>query len=742
MITGKGTAKNQASYAVHKRYQLNNRPSNLSGNQAYCSLTFFDEPGRESIEVLSFQGTNHSLCQHYQFIVEVTQSSNSLTHLHLGKRISLNINLNLDHVRDSNRNRNRNRNRNKTFRIDGYLTTVSNNTVVMESPLYLLMLHRRCKVYRNLTIPELIAAILTQVGWSRENYELHLLSNFNYPIIPTLTQYNMTDLDFLEKNLSCWGFIYYFRQDYDDDFCKLIITDELIPYNQHTRIRYCSSTAMIADEGRSDSDRGSSDNDGAAYCLQTELIVCAENVVINNYDYQQPKQNLQLESKNASGFPGHGVQYCYGEPYTTIQQGLHLLNIRQQALDCQRYRLSVKTNAAKYQPGDVITIQGLAAYSRNKNNIFRIIAIKHNASQREHGNNVSVVDDHADNVNKANDNFKTFQLKSFQRSLNYSNTLDLIEINCPFRPNYRKYHQNHTNHHNHPNFYQIATIENIPDHEPYLDEQGRYRIRYPFDQSNPQGEASEPLRLMQPHTGNKSGHHWPLHHGTQVIIGFVNHDIDRPFIVGTLPNNTMPSPVTAYNPHQHILRSYAGNELLMDDDSETSGARGISSTGNLGNPKIRLSTPLSQQSVVFDSSLAQPQIRLNAHVGDIQLRAGHESSMLTKANLHHTIHGNHTIAVDKNYSLQTQHGDINLQAGNDAKFSAKKSISLNTAKKNIVIKSGEDTLMHSQRGFNWTINKGNFTLINPDGQLKLQAKNNLSISNQGSGEYCHNARSW
>lgn len=713
MITGKGTAKHQTN----------------------CSLTLFDEPGTESIDVLSFQSTNHGLCQHYQFVVVVAPASNLLSQLHLGKRISININLSLNHNLNTTLNQNfnhNNRNRIKTFRIDGYLTAISDNTVVLESPLYVLMLHQRCKVYRNITVPELILTILTQIGWSRENYEVHLLSNFNYPTMSTLTQYNLTDFDFLEKHLSCWGFIYYFRQDHDDDFCKLIITDELIPHNHHPRVQYCSTTAMIAKPSGNDGD------DTAAYCLETELTICAENVIINNYDYQQPKQNLQLESKNASGYPGHGLQYCYGEPYTTLSQGLRLLKIRQEALDCQRYRLTIKTNAVMYQLGDLITIPDLAMYSRHKNTTFRIIAIQHNASQRPPDEFVST--NGVDNANDA-------QLNTLQRSLSYSSTIYLIEINCPFRQNYYKHHQYQLHQRDFVaprnqlipstqfsqstklNFYQLATIESIANHD--LDEQGRYRIRYPFDENNPQGAASDPLRLMQPHTGNLSGHHWPLHHGTHVVVGFVNHDIDRPFIVGTLSNDVMPSTVTAHNPQQHILRSYAGNELLINDAHKTLDASGTYDTSS--NPKIRLSTPFSRQSVILDAKPTQPQITLNAHVGDIRLHAGDASFMGTKANLHHTVSGSHSITAVKNYSLQTQHGDITIQTGNDAKFTAKKSVALSSAKNNIVVKSGGNTVMHSQRGFSWTINKGNFSMLNPDGQLKLQAQNNLSIANKGLG---------
>jgi type VI secretion system secreted protein VgrG len=50
-----------------------------------------------------------------------------------------------------------------------------------------------------------------------------------------------------------------------------------------------------------------------------------------------------------------------------------------------------------------------------------------------------------------------------------------------------------------------------------------------------------------------------------VLLAFENGNIDRPVALGTVPNPANPSPTTADNKMENLLRSFGGNELLMDD---------------------------------------------------------------------------------------------------------------------------------------------------------------------------------
>ena len=71
--------------------------------------------------------------------------------------------------------------------------------------------------------------------------------------------------------------------------------------------------------------------------------------------------------------------------------------------------------------------------------------------------------------------------------------------------------------------------------------------------------------MLQPHAGATYGVHFPLRPGTEVLIGFVEGDPDRPVIVGAIPNAETPSPVDLGNQTQNVVRTASFNELVLED---------------------------------------------------------------------------------------------------------------------------------------------------------------------------------
>src|SRR4029079_9294314 len=70
----------------------------------------------------------------------------------------------------------------------------------------------------------------------------------------------------------------------------------------------------------------------------------------------------------------------------------------------------------------------------------------------------------------------------------------------------------------------------------------------------------------QPHAGANYGMHFPLRPGTEVLVGFVNGDPDRPVIVGSAPNPVTVSPVERRNQTQNVLRTGSNNEMVIEDE--------------------------------------------------------------------------------------------------------------------------------------------------------------------------------
>ena len=107
------------------------------------------------------------------------------------------------------------------------------------------------------------------------------------------------------------------------------------------------------------------------------------------------------------------------------------------------------------------------------------------------------------------------------------------------------------------------------DEYAYLDEHGRYKAKMMFDLSDKtNGEASLPIRLTQSYSGSGYGMHFPNHKDAELLWACVDGNVDRPIGIGTVPNPSQASPVVSNNKTHNIIRTAAGNEILIDDKSK------------------------------------------------------------------------------------------------------------------------------------------------------------------------------
>jgi type VI secretion system secreted protein VgrG len=100
----------------------------------------------------------------------------------------------------------------------------------------------------------------------------------------------------------------------------------------------------------------------------------------------------------------------------------------------------------------------------------------------------------------------------------------------------------------------------------HLDDGGRYRVRFLFDNTARDRPApSHPIRQLQHHAGAGYGTHFPLKPETEVQIAFHDGDPDRPMIVGAVPNAVTPSPVSARDADKHRIKTAAGVLIEMGE---------------------------------------------------------------------------------------------------------------------------------------------------------------------------------
>ncbi|NBC19035.1 MAG: hypothetical protein GVY18_17170 [Bacteroidetes bacterium] len=117
--------------------------------------------------------------------------------------------------------------------------------------------------------------------------------------------------------------------------------------------------------------------------------------------------------------------------------------------------------------------------------------------------------------------------------------------------------------------------EDGSDDPPNIDEEGRYRVRLPFDLRDQGGgpdpdmadlgKASAPLSMGQPYTGPDYGMHFPNRAGTKMIFACMEGDPDQPVGLSTLPTPWNHTPVPN---NKLMMPTQNGVELDFDGDGD------------------------------------------------------------------------------------------------------------------------------------------------------------------------------
>lgn len=117
--------------------------------------------------------------------------------------------------------------------------------------------------------------------------------------------------------------------------------------------------------------------------------------------------------------------------------------------------------------------------------------------------------------------------------------------------------------------FENATVDGpIASQYAQIDDQGRYKIKFKFDEGTyKDGKGSTWVRMAQPHGGTQEGHHFPLRKNVEVICTFLGGDPDRPIISGVVHNQLNQSVVNNNNYTQNVIRTGSLNHIVMEDQA-------------------------------------------------------------------------------------------------------------------------------------------------------------------------------
>lgn len=638
----------------------------LKANQ---SRYFFTVQGfsPETFQVMSFSSQSHDLSDDYRFELQLSsrEAIDPIRIVDLKGQLSLLW----DKV---------------PLPINGIVTQISRlgrtldgfeYAVVLSSPLSHLKLNRQCRVFLKKNVQEIVTDVLNSAGIDPGEFEFK--TSHAYPMREYVAQYEESDYAFLSRQLAHWGLFFYFVQEAET--AKLIISDNV------------ADMPSLAGSGslRYQVQTGEDRLEESIYSLKTRANTLSGKVQLKEYNYRTPANGLQTNQSSDSPIKSSGCDYRYGENYKTMEEGEWIALVRMQALDWQRHTFIAESDCCGLAPGYRFTL----AYHPDPslNGDYFVVQVEHSADQR------------AGDAGTGDGNGR-----------HYSNKLLLIRAGVPYRHPYEESHHRIYGHF-------TAQVESAGGDYAHIDEQGRYRVRLPFDLGgSPQGEASHAVRMMQPYAGNQFGFHFPLHAGTEVALTCINGDLDRPVINGALPNVETPSPVTSANHTQNILRTWGGNELLMEDRK--------------GEERVELFTRDRQNILSLDARQDAHLVRLASEQGDMKIHAA-KTMMLESGDTHTLETGNdHVVVVENNQRLMTKHKDIQLQAATDILFTAKQNIQLEAETLDVLVHAQRDYLLKAGQNASFEVKHQNLLMQVNSGSFQLQAAKAITFKGQGGGK--------
>ncbi|MFO0550171.1 MAG: type VI secretion system tip protein TssI/VgrG [Polyangiaceae bacterium] len=363
-------------------------------------------------------------------------------------------------------------------------------------------------IFMDESVPSVIRAKLEALGLAT-NLQSRLLTD--YPIREFIVQFQETDHAFVSRLAENLGISYFFESSEVDT--HFVLTDHNGGFPRHEPVHF-----HAGGERR------------AVFQLRSRHRLIPGFYAIHDYNYRTPQSEID-GSHQLDGGLGGVIEF--GAHVKSDEEAAVLARIRAEESQCEQLVFEGKSHIPSFGAGvrvlvdehpDLGSVELLLVEV-----IHEAVAVVGNASSAE--------------------------------PTRYENRFRAIPASAPFRPKRVTPR---------PSIHGLLTglvdAGGAPPDARYaqIDEHGRYMVRFFFDPTAP-GERppSRPIRMLQNHAGENYGTHFPLKPGTEVAIGFVHGDPDRPVIVGAIPNPIKPSPVTGASPGVHRMRTSTGITVDM-----------------------------------------------------------------------------------------------------------------------------------------------------------------------------------
>ncbi len=514
-----------------------------------------------------------------------------------------------------------------------------------------------CRIFQQMTTPQILAAVLTDSGLSRTQFRLDLQAT--YAPRDYCTQYAETDLDLINRLMEADGLIYYFEHTSDGHL--LVITDlseSAPPVDGPVKLTWGPPQGIVHD------------GEHVSHLRVGELMR-PQKVTLRDMNLHTPSTRLEVSDAAPNGdrevyeYPGNYQALGTGGPDKGAQQA----KLRLEALQAARRRGFGTSDSPRLVSGCTFELEGHPR--EDFDGEHRLVSVTHRGEQPQ------------------------VLAEATAEAFNYSNDFECMASKVPYRaprvtprPTVRGL--------------QTAIVVGPAGEEVHVDEHGRVKVQFHWDRQGKLDESSSCwIRVSQMWAGNGFGAMFLPRVGHEVVVDFLEGDPDRPLITGCI--------YTGFNKPPYAL----------PDEKTKSTIKSDTSPGGGGSNELRFEDAKGREELYLhaqkDLKIAVENDKLQTIGHDESLEVVHDRVKLVKHDEREEIQHDRTIKVGNNHTEDIT-ADMQLTVGANVSTTVRggQSVSVKeniteSAGKNIVFQAGKHLTITT--GENVNISSGKATSV-------------------------------
>jgi type VI secretion system secreted protein VgrG len=449
------------------------------------------------------------------------------------------------------------------------------------------------RIFQHKSVPVIIAQILEDHGIQRDAFAFQLGSD--YPDREYCVQYAESDLEFIQRLCAEIGIHFHFQHSPDGHLLVFGDDQTVFPLIDKPTL-FSPDTGMAADAP-------------AINRFNVRLETRTTSVARRDYDFHKP--GLQLESRSDNGQLPTLEDYQFPGQFTDRESGRELAQRTLERHNADYRQAEGRSDEPALVSGHFLA---LSEHPRQAwNDLWLITQIEH------HGRQPQVLEESV-----SSDGADDFQ--------GYRNTFLATPWDVSFRPPLI----------GKPFFtgYQTAVVTGPTDSEIHCDEYGRVKVQLAWDRDAKRNEHSSCwLRVATGWAHDGYGIALIPRVGMEVLVGFLDADVDKPMVMGCVPNGANSIP------------------LNLPADKTRSIFRSQSSPGGGGYSELRIEDRKGAEEIYLRAQRNWTQHVLN----DLHVQVGNQRSTVIGANDNLHVHGDRSITVS-NQTLKAS-GQFHASAG-------------------------------------------------------------------------------